>query len=368
MKTYINGEALAFEPRFDETALEVIRERAGLTGTKEACGGGICGACTVLVEGTPTCSCLMPATHMADRHIQTIEAHGPDNLHPVQLAFMANEGLQCGFCSPGFINEGIAFYERWRTKYGKSTPSREEVALAMGGHLCRCAAYVGIYAAIQQACAGKFDAVTELVSPRVDALAKVTGQAKYTVDTVFNPNQLEGKILRSPHPHALIKSIDTQAALALEGVMTVANFMEGRKRVRYVGQPILGVAAVDGPTAVEALKRIKIDYEVLPATIGLEQALQADSSQVYPDGRKDTPTAAEGTSFPYTWQNNVGHLPLTLLSSKRPRKAQRKIDTAQAKESANVTTTDLSQRPTNAYRFRTPMPPWQSGRGRTPCG
>ena len=195
LTTLINGSSLAFAPRHDETALEVIRQRAGLTGTKQACGGGICGACTVLVDGQPTCSCLMPATHMANREILTVEHHGRDNLHPVQLAFMANDGLQCGFCTPGFINEGIAFYERWRAEHGRQTPTRDEIALAMGGHLCRCAAYVGIYAAIQQACAGDFDEATESNAPRVDALAKVTGAAQYTVDITL-PDQLEGKILR----------------------------------------------------------------------------------------------------------------------------------------------------------------------------
>ncbi|MCB9162338.1 MAG: molybdopterin-dependent oxidoreductase [Caldilineaceae bacterium] len=323
MQTTINGNSLEFTPRHDETALEVIRDRAGLTGTKLACGGGICGACTVLVDGTPLCSCVMPATHLDGKQVQTVERYGRDNLHPVQRALMANDGLQCGFCTPGFVNEGIAFYERWRAAHGKATPSRDEVALAMGGHLCRCAAYVGIYAALQQACAGDFDTASDLSAPRVDALEKVTGEAKYTVDTLLG-GQLEGKILRSPHAHAVVKRVDGAGALALDGVAAVVDLMEGRTRVRYVGQPIAAVAAVDETTARRALDAIVVEYEVLPAAIGMDAAMDATSPEVYADGRKDVPSAAEGFDFPHRWQHNVALMPAK-PTSWRPAAARRQI-------------------------------------------
>ncbi len=336
MKTTINGHSIEFEPRHDETALEVIRERAGLTGTKLACGGGICGACTVRVAGVALCSCLMPATQMDGKEIETIEQHGRDNLHPVQRAFMANEGLQCGFCTPGFINEGIAFYDRWRAEYGTKTPSREQVALAMSGHLCRCAAYIGIYDAIQQACAGQFDDMTDLIAPRVDALEKVTGEATYTVDAVLGTQQLEGKILRSIHPHAIIRSVDKRAALALDGVLAVTDLLAGKERVRWVGQPIVGVAAVDEQSAEKALSLIKVDYDIQPAVIDFRAAMDKNSAEVYPDGKSDMPTAAEGMSLPYRWENNVGHIPFSLITSKRPNKAARKIDAARQSNSKNL--------------------------------
>ncbi len=360
MQTTINGHVVEFEPRFDETALDVIRERAGFTGTKLACGGGICGACTVLVDGTPTCSCLMPATHLDGRAIQTVEQHGRTNLHPVQRALMANDGLQCGFCTPGFVIEGIAFYERWRAAHGKRTPSREEVALAMGGHLCRCAAYVGIFAAMQQACAGEFDDVTELIAPRVDALEKVTGDARYTVDTVLE-GQLEGKILRSAYAHAVVKQVDSSAALAMDGVVAVADLMEGNTRMRFVGQPIAAVAAVDGPTAERALASIKVSYEVLPAVIGPDAALDENSPEVYADGRKNVPTAAEGISLPYRWHNNVARLPAK-ISSWRPAAARRHI--ASTKSSAPRQVVERTFR--NAQQVHTSLEPhaavahWQS--------
>ncbi len=146
----------------------------------------------------------------------------------------------------------------------------------MGGHLCRCAAYVGIFAAMQQACAGEFDDVTELIAPRVDALEKVIGDAQYTVDTVLE-GQLEGKILRSAYAHAIVKEVDSSAALAMDGVVAVADLMEGNMRMRFVGQPIAAVAAVDGPTAERALAAIKVSYEVLPAVIGPDAALDENS-------------------------------------------------------------------------------------------
>lgn len=326
MITTINGQPFNFDSRPDETAIEVIRERAGLTGTKMACGAGVCGACTVLVDDTPLCSCLLPANHLEGRQVQTIEHHGPEQLHPIQKAFMANDGLQCGFCTPGFINEGIAFYDRWRKEQGTAKPSREQVAQAMSGHLCRCAAYVGIYDAIQQACAGDYDNVIAIKAPRVDALEKVTGAAKYTVDVKL-PGQLEGKILRSPHAHALVQAIDSTAALALDGVVAVADLLEGKKRVRYVGQPIAGVAAVDEPTARAALKLIRVTYEVQPHVIDPKAARRKGAPEVYPDGHDDLRSSAEGFTFPGSWSGNVRRTSIK-PTSWRPAAARRHVESA----------------------------------------
>lgn len=336
MKTTINGKLFEFEPRYDETAIDVLRERAGLKGTKMACGGGICGACTVRVNGVPKCSCLLPATHMDGADIRTIEEHGQDNLHPVQRAFMANEGLQCGFCTPGFINEGIAFYDRWRAQHGKSEPSKHDVALAMGGHLCRCAAYVGIYAAIQKACAGEYDAVTDSQIHRVDAPLKVTGAAQYTVDIAFE-GQLDGKILRSKHAHANIKSIDWTEAEGVEGVGGVIDLLGDEKKVRWFGQPIAAIAAVDEHTAILAMKKINVEYEVLPAAIGPEAAANKDASTVWEkDARKGIPSAAEGIDLPYRWKNNVGHVPSDIAISPFRGSAKRALAKVRSKQPSTL--------------------------------
>ena len=336
MKTTINGKSFEFEPRDDETAIEVLRDRAGLTGTKMSCGGGVCGACTVRVDGTPKCSCLMPATHMDGADIRTIEEHSIDNLHPVQRAFMANEGLQCGFCTPGFVNEGIAFYDRWRAKNGKAEPSKHEVALAMGGHLCRCAAYIGIYAAIQKACTGVYDDVTDSEIHRVDAPLKVTGAAKYTVDIKFE-GQLEGKILRSKYAHANIKSIDWSKAEQIEGVNGVVDLLNKERKVRWFGQPIAAIAAVDERTAIKAMKAIKVEYEVLPAVIGTVAAAMNDASTVWEkDARKGIPSAAEGIDLPYRWKNNVGHVPSDIAISTFRGKAKRALAKARKNNPTKV--------------------------------
>ena len=124
----------------------------------------------------------------------------------MQRAFMAEDALQCGFCTPGFVVAGSAFYTKWRAEHASEKPDRDTVAAALSGHLCRCAAYDNIMTAVQRACAGEYEQPGDR-SPRYDAREKVTGAAKYTVD-IKHPNQLEGRILRSPHGHAKIRRID----------------------------------------------------------------------------------------------------------------------------------------------------------------
>jgi len=212
----INGriEPLPAEP--EELLIDVIRGTLDLTGTKLVCGAGVCGACTVLVDGAPVVSCLMPAGAAAGKSVTTVEGIGAQKLHPVQKAFMAHDALQCGFCTPGFVVEAAAFCDRWRETKGTATPSREEIGAALSGHLCRCGAYDGIFRAVADACAGHFDG-DNILSPRIEARAKVTGQAKYTVD-IRHDGQLEGVILRSPIAHGRIVELDLAPALAIPGV------------------------------------------------------------------------------------------------------------------------------------------------------
>src|SRR5437764_10534045 len=161
----INGriELLPGDP--DALLIEVVRDALGLTGTKLVCGAGVCGACTVLVDGTPVVSCLMPARAAAGKQVTTVEGIGAAKLHPVQKAFMAHDALQCGFCTPGFVVSAAAFCDRWRATAGTAPPSREEIGAALSGHLCRCGAYDGIFRAVAEACAGRFDG-DDIVSPR----------------------------------------------------------------------------------------------------------------------------------------------------------------------------------------------------------
>src|SRR4029078_10740430 len=153
----INGKLAPLPDDPDALLVDVVRDALALTGTKLVCGAGVCGACTVLVDGVPAVSCLMPAGAATDRSITTVEAIGANGLHPVQNAFMAHDALQCGFCTPGFIVEAAAFHDSWRATKGTAVPSREEIGAALSGHLCRCGAYDGIFRAVADACSGRFD-------------------------------------------------------------------------------------------------------------------------------------------------------------------------------------------------------------------
>lgn len=329
MRTEINGEGYGFEVRADEPAIEVIRDRAGLTGTKLVCGAGVCGACTVLLDGVPVVSCLLPAHALEGRSVRTVEGSDED-LHPVQRAFMAHDALQCGFCTPGFVVRAMAFYDVWRRERGTVEPPREEVARALSGHLCRCGAYPGIFAAVAAACRGESD---EGVVHRREAREKVTGRARYTVDVRYE-GQLEGRILRSPHAHARVSRIDASGAEAMPGVRAVVDLVDEKRIVRYVGQEIAAVAAVDHVAAQEALSMISVEYEVLPAVIGMEVSRETDAQQVYQKNRGNAPSSAEMPLPPARWRGNVRGPTGIPLSGRR--RAVRRIEVARRRGDPNL--------------------------------
>jgi carbon-monoxide dehydrogenase small subunit len=142
----INGETHEVSVKPGETLLEVLRDKLGLTGTKEGCDTGKCGACTVLIEGKAVRSCLTLAITARDKEIITIEglAHGAE-LHPIQQAFVEHGALQCGFCTPGMIMISKAFLEE------NPDPTDKEIREALVGNICRCTGYVKIVEAIRAA-------------------------------------------------------------------------------------------------------------------------------------------------------------------------------------------------------------------------
>ena len=119
--------------------LDVLREQCGLTGTKEGCGEGECGACTVLVNGAAVCSCLVPFAHVEGAEVTTIEGLGEE--HPLQRAFMDEVGAQCGICTPGMILTAVTLGSR---------PTLAKIREGLAGNLCRCTGYEAIYRAIQR--------------------------------------------------------------------------------------------------------------------------------------------------------------------------------------------------------------------------
>lgn len=300
----INGRAETLPDDPDALLIDVVRDSLELTGTKLVCGGGVCGACTVLVDGAPVVSCLMPALAAAGKSVTTVEGIGAAKLHPIQKAFMAHDALQCGFCTPGFIVEAVAFHDRWRAEKGTAVPSREEIGAALSGHLCRCGAYDGIFRAVTAACAAQFDG-DNVASPRVEARAKVTGEAKYTVD-IHHEGQLEGVILRSQEAHARVAELDLAPARALPGVGAVISLLGDDRVVRFVGQPIAAVAASDRKTALAAIAAIGIRSESLPSVIGLDAARKLDAPIVFEkSSRKKAGNVSEGAPAPAAWNGNL---------------------------------------------------------------
>jgi len=140
MRFTLNGAPAEVDAHPMARLLDVLREQCGLTGTKEGCGEGECGACTVLVAGEAVCSCLVPFAQVADTEVVTIEGLGGE--HPLQRAFAALGGAQCGICTPGMIMTAMTLGPE---------PSIDEVRTKLAGNLCRCTGYEAIYRAVLDA-------------------------------------------------------------------------------------------------------------------------------------------------------------------------------------------------------------------------
>ena len=278
----LNGDPIATS-HSDGAALDLIRDTLGLTGTKLVCGIGGCGACTVLVDGVPTETCTLEPTALDGREITTIEGHSASGeLTPLQRAMVAHDAVQCGFCTPGLVLAAETFVAGWRDRVGATRPERSDVANALDGHLCRCGAYPGILSAVQSAAAGEHDAPAT-ADGRPDAVAKLTGEARFTVDITLD-GMLEGKIVRSTVPHAEVVGLDTAGALAIPGVRAVVDLLLKERTVHYVGQPIAAVAAEDKATAEAGVDAIDITYKELPSAVGMEAARAKDAPILF-DGR-----------------------------------------------------------------------------------
>ena len=134
--TNINGEEAEFLCEPQQTLLDVLRDEAGLTGTKEGCSSGDCGACSVMLDGRLVCSCLVLGAEAEGRAVETIEGMADaDALHPLQQRFLEEAALQCGFCTPGFLVAGKALLDR------NNNPTETEVRYWLAGNLCRCTGY-----------------------------------------------------------------------------------------------------------------------------------------------------------------------------------------------------------------------------------
>jgi len=293
----INGKSFSQAPRAGQCLRTFLRE-LGHFGVKKGCDAGDCGACTVLLDNEPVHSCLIPAFRAEGRTVTTIEGFaGEAAIHPMQQAFLDAQGFQCGFCTAGMI----------LTCASLNQAQRADLGAALKGNICRCTGYRSIEDAlngktnVEDAAAGQAfgHSLPAPAGPRV-----VRGAERYTFDTAIE-GLLHIKILRSPHPHARIISVDKRASLAVPGVHAVLTHEDAPKKlfstarhekdwmdpedtrvlddvVRFVGQKVAAVVADSEAAAEEGCRRLKVEYEILPHVVDPAKAIAEGAPVIHP--------------------------------------------------------------------------------------
>ncbi|NUT71664.1 molybdopterin-dependent oxidoreductase [Pseudarthrobacter sp. C4D7] len=316
----INGSPAGADPRPGQCLRTFLREQ-GNTGVKKGCDGGDCGACTVHVDGTPVHSCIYPAVRAEGHSVTTIEGLAavtgvPDGvLHPVQEQFMERQGFQCGFCTAGMVMTAATF----------DADQKENLPRNLKGNLCRCTGYRAIADAVcgdagHPDPAGRGSGIAGEGQPDPEpgrlgddvpapaSRAVVTGAARYTLDLPSDQQQalLHLKILRSPHAHARVVSINTDAALNVPGVVAVFTHEDAPEQlfstaqhelftddpddtrvlddvVRFIGQRVAAVVADSVGAAEAGVRALKVEYEELPAVFSPQEALRPGAPLVHGD-------------------------------------------------------------------------------------
>jgi putative selenate reductase molybdopterin-binding subunit len=302
MSFEINGKTFAQAPRAGQCLRTFLRQ-LGHFGVKKGCDAGDCGACTVLLDGEPVHSCLIPAFRAEGHAVTTIEGFAPDGaMHPMQQAFLDAQGFQCGFCTAGMI----------LTCASLNQAQRQDLGASLKGNICRCTGYRSIEDAlngktnVEDAAAGTAfgRSLPAPAGPNV-----VRGTERYTFD-IAPEGLLHTKMLRSPHPHAKIIAIDKSAALGVPGVHSVLTYEDAPDRlfstarhekdwmdpedtkmldnvVRFVGQKVAAVVAETEAAAEEGCRRLKVEYEILAAVVDPAAAIAPGAPAIHGDKTRE---------------------------------------------------------------------------------
>lgn len=300
----LNGKAVSYEEEMG--LLDYLRDVEQLTSVKNGCAEGACGACMVLIDGVAQRACLQKLSRLENKEVITVEGISEKERDAFAYAFGKCGAVQCGFCIPGMVISAKGLLDK------NLNPTEEEIKNALKGNICRCTGYVKIMEAIKLVaeilrnneevpkvyCKGL---VGENL-PRIDAEVKTLGVGKYADDLYFD-GMLYGSALRTKYPRALIKSIDTSKAKALDGVYAVltAKDIPGDRYIghlvqdwpalidigettRYLGDSLALVAAKDKKTLKEALSLIEVDYEELAPLSTPKMAMKDGAPSIHPNG------------------------------------------------------------------------------------
>ena len=268
-----NGSSVQREVSPDATLQQLLHDELDDVSVKKGCGEGVCGSCTVLVDGTPVASCIRLAVQADGREVTTASGllSRDPSVGTLVDHLVAREAFQCGYCAPGVLVSAASVLAERRPL------SPDDVRVALSGHICRCSGYQQMVEAVVAASAG--EPAPPVAHPRADLRAKITGAARYPSD-VRVEGALAGRIVWSEHASANILAIDTRAARAVPGVIAVltARDIPGKNRtgmeifasdhpllcdtrVRSQGDAIAVVAAESDAAARAAVERVHVTYE-----------------------------------------------------------------------------------------------------------
>jgi selenium-dependent xanthine dehydrogenase len=290
----------------DKDLLEYLREDARLTSVKDGCAEGVCGSCSVLVDGKALRACKLTIAKVQGKAVTTVEGLTAREREVYSWAFGEVGAVQCGFCMPGFVMSAKSLLDR------NPAPTSAEVKNAIRYNLCRCTGYVKVERAIQLAAKALRDGGTLNAegraakvgarTVRVDSTEKLLGTGEF-VDDMKVPGMLHGAVLRAKYPRAMVKKIDISAAQACPGVEVVltAKDVSGEhlmghvvhdwpvmiaegEETRYVGDALVVLAATTKETARQALDLIRVEYEELTPLLSPEAAMAEGAPRLHPKG------------------------------------------------------------------------------------